>query len=96
MNRLSDTNIKSLAAHIYAELIWSKKRLFVYLRGKEVYFTQRNDSSEKLLITAHPRETEMEIYRKLVRRCDELVNGAHIRSSLEASLPVMRLSMDDD
>jgi hypothetical protein len=90
MNKLNDSNLKSLAAHISAELYFCKKRLHIYYRGSEIYLSQKVDCSEKLLITAHPRETEAEIYKKLVQACADRVNGAKIKSSLEESLPVMR------
>ena len=97
MNLASDSNVRSLASRAYWEMVFAKKRVYVYLKGKETYFSYENNSSITLLVTVDPNhDTEASVYRRLVKRCDELVNGAHIKSSLEACLPVMRMNMDDE
>ena len=85
-----------LVSLIKAHLLF-QKRLFLYWAGEDFKIKDKiYCNGEKYLGTFDHKMEPDEIWAKVNYIVNDLMEGPHIRSSLEPSLPVMRMNMDDD
>ena len=100
-----------LVGWVYGELVTTGKRQFVY-RGRDGAYLKTRfelDNGDSYLATFSindaPKNSygeidhdafKCQIHGRVKRVLAKAAEGPHIRSSLEPSLPVMRLNMDDD